>query len=322
MLDLITIGDSTIDNIVTIDDAKIKCDLKKDERLLCFNYAEKIPIKHMVQSVGGNATNIAVGCKKLGLNVAIVTELGDDVGGFSIKHEMEIAKINTGLLKILKNKETRYSVILNYQGERTILSYYAERSYTLPKLPKTKWIYYTSLGKSFENLQDKLLKYLFANPETKLAFNPGSYQMKSGLDKIKKILPHVNLLFVNRQEAEKLVGKKRNTKALINALLKKGVGQVVMTDGVLGSFATTGKEIYFMKSYPQKPKAKTGAGDAYSSGFLSAILYGKSVPEAMQWGTANATNVIMQIGAQKGLANKKQISLTIKKYTKIKTMKI
>ncbi len=322
MLDIITVGDSTIDNIVTIDDAKIKCDLKKDERLLCLNYADKIPIKQMRQALGGNASNIAVGCTKLGAKTAILTELGDDINGISIKHELEMAGVNTNLIKVLKNKETRYSVILNYHGERTILSYYVDRKYTFSKLPKTTWIYYTSLGKSFEQLQDKLMKYLFANPEIKLAFNPGSYQMKDGFVKIKKLLPHLNLLFVNRQEAEKLVGKKKNTKALINALLKKGVKQVVMTDGIIGSFATMDKEIYFMKSYPEKPKAKTGAGDAYSSAFLSAILYGKQTPEAMQWGTANATNVIRQAGAQKGLANKKQILETIKKYPRIRPIKI
>ena len=91
---------------------------------------------------------------------------------------------------------------------------------------------------------------------------------------------------------------------------------------VLGSFATEAKEIYFMKAYPLKPKAKTGAGDAYSSGFLSATVNGKSIPEAMQWGTANATNVIVQVGAQKGLANKRQITNTVKKYPRIKAIKI
>ncbi|MBT4120989.1 MAG: carbohydrate kinase family protein [Candidatus Magasanikbacteria bacterium] len=318
MFDLITIGDSTVDTIITIDEAEVKCGLDKEECLLCFNYAEKIPIKNNVYSVGGNAANVAVGCKKLGIKTAIVTELGKDMNGFAIKHELEQARVDTKYVKVLKGKETRYAIVLNYQGERTILSYHTDRKYSLPKLPKTKWIYYTSLGKSFEGLQDQILKYLFAHPETKLAFNPGSYQMKNGLAKIKRILPHVNLLFVNRQEAEKLVGKKKTTKALINALLKKGVSQVVMTDGVKGSFATEGKDIYFMKSFPLKPKAKTGAGDAYSSGFLSAILSGKTAPQAMGWGTSNSSGVIMKVGAQKGLLNKKQVSSIIKKYPRIK----
>ena len=322
MFDLITIGDCTIDNIVTIDDAQVKCGLDKDECLLCFNYAEKTPIKRLDYSTGGNAANVAVGCARLGLKTSIVSELGVDTNGYLIKEDLRQNKVNTSLLKILKGKETRYSMILNYHGERTILSYYTDRKYSLPKLPKTKWIYYSSLGKSFEKLQDQLLKYLFANPETKLAFNPGSYQMKNGLEKIKKILPHVNLLFVNRQEAEKLVGKKKTTKSLINALLKKGVSQIVMTDGVKGSFATEGKKIYFMKSYPLKPLAKTGAGDAYASGFLSAIQSEKTAPQAMQWGTANSSGVIMKAGAQKGLLNKKQTLLAIKKNSRIKPVQI
>jgi len=322
MFDLITIGDSTVDTIITIDEAEVKCGLDKEECLLCFNYAEKIPIKNNVYSIGGNAANVAVGCKKLGIKTAIVTELGKDTNGFAIKDALNRAGVDTKYAKILQGKQTRYAIVLNYQGERTILSYHTDRKYSLPKLPKTKWVYYSSLGKSFEKLQDQLLKYLFAHPEVKLAFNPGSYQMKNGLAKIKKILPHVNLLFVNRQEAEKLVGKKKTTKDLINALLKKGVKQVVMTDGAKGSFATEGKNIYFMKSFPLKPKAKTGAGDAYSSGFLSAILSKKTAQQAMQWGTSNSSGVIMKVGAQKGLLNKKQTLLLIKKYPKIRPIKI
>jgi len=322
MFDLITIGDSTVDTIITIDHAQVKCGLDKNECLLCFNYAEKIPIKNNVYSIGGNAANVAVGCKKLGIKTAIVTELGKDTNGFAIKDELNRAGVDTKYIKMLQGKETRYAIVLNYQGERTILSYHTDRKYSLPKLPKTNWIYYTSLGKSFEELQNQLLKYLFAHPETKLAFNPGSYQMKNGLAKIKKILPHVNLIFVNRQEAEKLAGKKKTTKDLINALLKKGVTQIVMTDGIKGSFATEGKDIYFMKSYPLKPKAKTGAGDAYASGFMSAILNKKTVPTAMQWGTANSSGVIMEVGAQKGLQNKAKITKLLKKYSRIKPIKI
>ena len=43
MFDLITIGDSTIDTIVIIDEAKVTCDLKKEHCMLCLSYADKIP---------------------------------------------------------------------------------------------------------------------------------------------------------------------------------------------------------------------------------------------------------------------------------------
>lgn len=322
MYDIITIGDSTIDSIIIIDhnEAKIQCDLNKDNCLLCLNYADKIPIQKTTQSVGGNAANVASGCKKTGLKTAIVTELGDDVNGFIIKHELERVGVNTNLVKTLKNQETRYSVILNYESERTILSYYVKRNYSLPKLPSTNWIYYTSLGASFENVQTKLLKHLFKHPSVKLAMNPGSYQMKNGLTKLKEILPYVNLLVVNKQEAERLVGKKKTTQSFMKAFHNIGVKIVVITDGLKGSHASKHDEkgIYFMPTYPIKAIARTGAGDAYTSGFLSAILHKKSIPQAMQWGTANAGGVIQEIGAQKGLLTKTGIEKNIKKYKKTK----
>jgi len=322
MFDIITIGDSTLDTFLVIDEATLNCDLKKDSCFLCLNFADKIPIKNTAQSVGGNAANIAVGAKKLGLQTAIFTELGDDINGHIIKNELKNAGVNTKLIKILKNEDTRYSVILNYKSERTILSYHAPRKYSLPKLPATKWIYYTSLGKSFDGLQTKLESYLKKYPKTKLAVNPGSYQFKNGLNKIKKIFPQTDLLIVNKEETNKLVGKKKTIKNYFKFLHNKGVGTIIITDGTKGSYCSDGTARYFMPSYPIQAIAKTGAGDAYSSGLIAALIHGKSLPEAMQWGTANACGVIRQFGAQKGLLNQRAIIATLRKYPKAKPVKI
>ncbi len=307
MYDLITIGDSTLDIFVVIDEATVQCDLQKDKCLLCLNYADKIPIKQTHYSMGGNAANVAVGCQKLGLKTAIVTELGDDINGLAVKEELEKSKVNTRMLKTHKNKETRYAVILNHQGERTILSYHAERDYTLPKLPQTKWIYYTSLGKSFEKLQKKLESRLKKNPTVRLAFNPGSYQMKKGIKKVRSLLPKVELLFVNVDEARQIAGKKLPIKKLFKRLHKLGVMNAVITAGTKGSYASDGEKTYFLPASKKKAVAKTGAGDAYASGFLSAFFYDLPIRQAMKWGTANASGVISQFGAQKGLLNKKEI---------------
>jgi sugar/nucleoside kinase (ribokinase family) len=69
-----------------------------------------------------------------------------------------------------------------------------------------------------------------------------------------------------------------------------------------------------MPIYDVKAVGKTGAGDAYSSAFLSAIVMKKNIPTAMQWGTANSASVIQQIGAQKGLLDKAGVEKMIKKF--------
>ncbi|PIY93607.1 MAG: hypothetical protein COY69_00760 [Candidatus Magasanikbacteria bacterium CG_4_10_14_0_8_um_filter_32_14] len=322
MFDLITIGDSTFDTFLILEEDQNTCSLTKNKKLLCFNYAEKTPINNTAQSVGGNAANIAVGVRKFGQKTAIITELGDDINGHIIKHELKKAGVDIDLVKRIKNNDTRYSIVLNYCGERTILSYHAKRNYTFPKLPKTKWIYYTSLGKTFEKIQDKLIDHLKKNSDIKLAVNPGSYQINKATDKIKQIIPHTDILFVNKEEAIKLVGETQPPKKLLSSLYSLGAKTVVITDNENGSYTFDGQEKYFMPSYKVKMIAKTGAGDAYTSAFLSAIISKHNITEAMVWGTTNASAVIQKFGSQNGLLNEGQLKKLLKEKSDVQPKKI
>lgn len=319
MFNVITIGDCTIDTFLIIDqdEAKLQCDLNHDNCLLCLNYADKIPIKNTEQAIGGNAANLAVGLKKLGLETAVITELGDDINGHIIKNELEKNEVNTNLLKILPNRETRYSVILSFQSERTVLSYHAKRNYSLDTIPPTEWVYYTSLGENFEKTQDKLSIHLNKNPKLRLAMNPGSYQLKKNIKKIKAILPRVDLLFVNKEEASTILGKKKSIVDYLNYFIKLGIETVVITDGTNGSYASRKNEKYFMPIFPILPVDKTGAGDAYATGFMSALILGETLPMAMRWGTGNAGSVTTKIGAEPGLLDKAGINKILKKFPKI-----
>ena len=318
MFDIITIGDATLDTFIVLDDSSSSCHIYKHKTLLCLNYADKTPIEQSTQSVGGNAANVAAGTQKLGLKASIVTELGADITGHIVHDELEHAGVNTSLIKTIPGKEKQNSIVLNYQSERTILSYHAKRAYSLPRLPSTKWIYYTSLGKGFEKLQNKLTKHLDTHPSTKLAMNPGSYQFKKGLKKIRQLLKRANILFVNKEEAVRILDcRMKKPKSLIKDLHNKGVKTVVITDGSEGSYASNGEEMYKMDVYPDRPIAKTGAGDAYASGFLAAIHHNKSLPDAMRWGSANAVSVIQKFGAHHGLCTKSGIQKILKKYPNI-----
>jgi len=324
MLDLITIGDSLVDIFFIIQEGTPGCTLDKNQKKLCFNYAEKMSIDQSTHSVGGNAANVVVGARKTGLKTAIVTEIGDDINGQVVLDALQKAEVDLSLIKIHKGQETRYSVVLNYASERTILSYHAERKYELPPLPDTKWIYYTSLGKHFEKIQKQLVTYIKKHPDVQLAMNPGSYQFMHGLETIQQMLPHVSLLIVNKEEAAKLAGKTTRTsvKTLLKELHKQGVATVAITDGTRGSYAMNDTGMYMMPPYPMKAEAKTGAGDAYTSGFLSATIHGKDIQDAMMWGTANAGGVIQKFGAQEGLLSKKGILTILESHPSLRPKKL
>lgn len=306
--DLISIGDASIDTFMTPLESETMCKLDTQECLICFSYGDKIPVKNLEFSTGGNAANNAVGTKRLGVNTAIVLTLGDDNVGNLIVDKLKEEGID--MTYVIQQPETssNYSTVINYSGERTIFVYHAPRSYEFPvQLPVTPWVYLTSMGESFHPFYNHMEEWLSKNPSIKLAFNPGSWQLRESYDAIKGIMDRTHIIYVNREEAQKLtnfqgesVGKERD---LLVALNKLGPKVCVITDGGQGAFAYDSVNGKFMKVgiLPVDPYQRTGAGDAFGSGSLAGLVHGKSLEEALLWGTVNSASVIGYTGPQKGL---------------------
>jgi len=322
MYNIITIGDIVIDTHIQIDDASLECKLKNKPCQLCFDYASKTPIKDSFQSLGGNAANVAVGVTKLGLTSTIISSIGDDSNGKLAIDELE--KFNVNVENIAKDpkQQTRYSVVLNYQSERTILSFHGKRKYALPsKMPPTELIYFTGLSADYEKLQSQFLKWKQKHPSVTLIYNPGSYQIKNTMNEVKEMIKNTDILIVNLQEAEKILNttlkEMKKVSALIHGLLNLGAHEVVITDSAKGAYVGDLDEVWYMPSFPVKVVAKVGAGDAFSSGYISARQKGHNKTQALRWGIANSSGVITKVGAQNGLLNTKQIHKILVKYENI-----
>jgi sugar/nucleoside kinase (ribokinase family) len=312
MFDITTIGDSTIDTFLHLEADGTVVSVNKKHKTLTLGYGAKIGIDDTAQSVGGNAANVAVGLARLGHKTSIVTELGDDINGHMIADHFKSENVNTSLTRFVPH-DTRYSVVLNVLGERTILSGKSKRNYVLPNLKPTQAIYYTSLGASFEKLQSQLIKHLTKHPEIFVAMNPGSYQIAHGKESILKMIPYTDLLLLNKEEAYALTGLSNEKKA-IQELSKRGVDIVVITDGDRGATAGDGQAQYHIKALETNPVGKTGAGDAFSTGFLHAILQSQDIVTALENGILNANSVMGHLGAQIGLLTESKLKAARKKY--------
>ena len=322
MFNLITIGDAVIDTHVFIDDATLDCDYNHENCLLCLNYASKIPVTDSAQTLGGNAANVAIGAARLGMTSAILTSVGDDANGQMIQDELEKQGVNTDLLSLDKKIKTRYSIVLNFKKERTILSYHQKRTYDLPEnLPEADWIYYTSLSEGYETLQENLLDFLNKHKTARFAYNPGSIQLRNP-DLVNEILPHTDILIVNLEEAEKILGQTLNQtksiRVLISGLLNLGTKEVVITNAGEGAWAGNKENVWHCASYPVEVISKTGAGDAFSAGYLAAKFHGHDIGVALNWGIANSCNVISSPAQDRNLLNQKEMAKAISKFSSIK----
>jgi ribokinase len=318
MLDIISIGDAVLDTFLRIENAFVAKVGDNKMNQLCLNFGDKIAIKTMHQKVAGNALNNAVGSARLGMKAGFYSVIGDDDVGEQIMNRMKREKITSKYLKIQKNSNTNYSVVLDFAKDRTILQYSHPREYRLPDdIEPARWIYYTALGKKHRELEKQLI-HCISRCQAKIAFNPGGSQLKEGVGKMKDILRHTEVIFVNREEAEIMVGDGTDIPGLLYRLHELGPHIAVITDGTNGAFASNSINIYHQPIFPAKFVEATGAGDAFATGFVAALFHGKSVPDAMRWGTANSAGVIGKIGPQDGLLTVSALHQMLKRYSRIK----
>ncbi len=312
--DIITIGDSTIDTFIKIHDASIECDINHEECKICVRYGDKIPVDSISQSVAGNAANVAVAVATVGLKCAIYTNLGNDSQGALIKKTLTTRGVYDEYIHTLDDKHSNLSVILTFQGERTAFVYHQPWFYHLPDLAPCSWVYFTSLSQSFtdSNIIDEVAHYIDRSG-AKLAFSPGTFQIRANIKRYPKTLERCELLICNLEEAKQILEidlvERVPVRELLDKMLALGPKLIVLTDGEEGSYATDGESYLKVGVFPTKLVEKTGAGDAYASAFIAALIYNQEIADAMVWGTINASAVIRELGAQNGLLTHEEIEI-------------
>jgi len=312
-LDLLTIGDVTMDAFLLPSESEVLCNVNSQDCSICFSYGDKIPVKNLDFSVGGNAANNSVGVRRLGVNVGLVTTLGGDLIGNQIMEYLQKEGVDLTYAIQQPMAATNYSNIIMYGGERTIFTYHAPRSYEFPiHLPQVPWVYMTSLGETSTPFIHHVLDWLDINKEVNLAYNPGSVQLRGDPEILSKIIARSNLLYVNRKEAEMITDfheSEGKEKELLQKMSERGPKIVVITDSRDGSYIYDGQTFVKAGVLPVDAYERTGAGDAFGAGCLAAIIKGKSLHDSLLWGTLNSASVIGYVGSQKGLLHDSEIAV-------------
>jgi sugar/nucleoside kinase (ribokinase family) len=217
--------------------------------------------------------------------------------------------VNIDHMKIVPGMESNYHFVLWYQNERTILVKHTEFPYSFPQdIEEAKWVYLSSLASNSADYHKEIIEYLKKYPNSKLVFQPGTFQIKLGVEVLKDIYERTEILFCNLSEIKRILNTEEDDKIkLMDMLRSLGPKIVIMTDGLKGAYLNDGTDVYFMPVYSTSSYESTGAGDAFASAFISALILGKDLKEALTWGPVNAMSVVSQVGSQKGLLSQDKL---------------
>ncbi len=301
--DFLGIGDITIDAFIELKDVDIHTNHGVKE--LCFRFGEKIAYENVDEVAAvGNSANASVAASRLGLKAALLTGIGKDTNGKLCENTLKKEGVSVEYVKVHEDLKTNYHYVLRFGAERTILVKQYEYEYKLPKFDeKPKWMYFSSVGEHALDFHHEIAKFV-SDSRVKLAFQPGTFQIKLGYDNLKDLYKVTEVFFCNKEEAQYILGNNEDdVKKLLIDMHNLGPNIVVITDGPKGAFAFDGLKYYSLPMYPDiaPPVDRTGAGDAFSSTVVAFLAKGYPLEEALLRGPINSMSVVQYIGAQKGL---------------------
>lgn len=314
-IDFLAIGDIVTDAFIELQDAQVHCNIDNENCMISMRFGDKIPYKDVtVVTAVGNSPNASVSTARLGLQSAVMTHVGNDDFGKECIDALNQRGVITDFITVEDGKKTNYHYVLSFNAERTILIKHEEFTYDLKQqigdtIPK--WVYFSSVGENSMDYHHDIARWIKEN-NIKLAFQPGTFQISLGSEKLRDIYAVSEIFFCNVEEAQKILGStSRDVKELLLKMHTLGPKIVCITDGPAGAYAydSYNDTYWFHPIYPdpKPPVERTGAGDSFSSTFTVAVALGKTVPEALSWGPINSMNVVQHIGAQAGLLTREKL---------------
>lgn len=285
------------------DEFKPVTDKSLHEQVMQLEMGGKADVNSIDFSTGGGATNASVTFARQGLHAIFMGTIGRDPAGQAVMTDLDGEGVDTRFVSYSNDLNTGYSVLLLApNGERSILTYrgasthYDKKHFNLDDI-EADWLYVSSMAGSMEVID--LIFHQAKQRGMKIFFNPGKGELKQ-IAKLKGLLDDVDVLSVNKEEAARIV-EGQTLEELARHLLHY-VSVAIVSDGPNGVVATDGKTVVRAGMYEDvKVIDRTGAGDAFGSGFLSQWALGRTLRESVIFASANSTSVVTKVGAKTGI---------------------
>lgn len=257
-------------------------------------------------AAGGSGANAAAWLAHSGVETFFVGRVGDDVFGQFLEGEMERAGVKSYPARDPSLATGKVFVLVDGTGERTMITDRGASEALGPDdLPDALFAEghlhlsgYTFSGGSRREAARKALRLARAAGMT-VSVDPSSVPLLEsvGPDGFVEWTRGADLLFPNLSEGEALTGEGDPDRILEK--LVRYYSAVVLKLGPGGAaYAEAGKDPIREPAASVNVEDTTGAGDAFSAGFLAAWLAGAPPAQALRGGTALAGKAVARVGAR------------------------
>jgi sugar/nucleoside kinase (ribokinase family) len=307
---MLTIGAAVQDIFMSHSPEFMPFDDRYDKKIfLKIEFGSKNDVDDINFSTGGGATNAAVTFARQGLEVEFMGTVAHDTAGEAVLADLDSEGVYTKNVSYSDKYHTGYStVLIAPNGERTFLTYrgasthYDIKNFNISE-SDADWLYVSSMAGEMD-----VLDHIFRQTKEmgkKICYNPGKDELEQ-MPKLKPLLEDVDVLLVNKEEAKMIVDGE-----ILEELVRKLVNRVsvaIVSDGHNGVLASDGKTLVRAGMYEDvKVVDRTGAGDAFGSGFLSQWAQGRSLKDSIVFASANSTSVVTKIGAKAGILRRETV---------------
>lgn len=267
-------------------------------------------------AAGGDALNEATVLARLGKQVELCTVLGNDAAGEFV--ETHCGKEGISLKYAKKDQfPTGVNVVLvQKNGERSFLTMSGSslRKLSLVHIPEVfpKDVGIVSLASMFVSpllgITEMLTIFQRAKAQGKILCADMT-KRKNGetLEDIRELLPYVDYLMPNQEEAALLTGCESSEESA-ECFFEAGVKNVVIKCGKKGCFIRNQNVRKWVPAIPGiTPVDTTGAGDCFVGGFLYALSEGCDLENCARFGNVCGSLVVETAGATNGIRDLEQV---------------
>lgn len=294
---IVVVGSSNSDYIITMDHFP--------------QGGETLEGLSFLQAMGGKGANQAVAAQRSGGSVSFLTSLGNDANGRNALAYYKNEGIDVSLSLLTENETTGTAVIwVDKRGENSIVVIPGANRLLGPGYIITHQnvihnadIVLLQMEIPYETV--KTICGIASRCQKKVILNAApAYCLEE------EILRSLYILVVNETEAETITGEKidmTGEEGIINALLCKGVKNVILTMGHKGCIFGNGIDLLRIPAFSVDVKDTTGAGDTFCGAFTVGIRKYQTMEQALLFASAAAALSVTKYGAQPSIPVENEI---------------